>query len=107
VKCETNKLLLVIVVGNVYIKGFVYSPHLTQQLHILVDLNVLCCSACEINVIDRMFGNVINKRQLFDFRPSVMLGSYQLKCAAVHFKKLAGIGRVGGGNSYRSIKPVH
>jgi hypothetical protein len=80
---------------------------LTQQLHIFIDLNVLFFSACEINVMDGMFGNVINKRQMFDFRPSVMLGSYQLKRAAVHFSKLGGIGRVGGGNFYRSIKPVH
>jgi len=90
VKYVTHKLFLVIVAGNVYIKGFVYSPHLTQQLHILVDLNVLFFSMCEINVKDRMFGNVINKRQLFDFRPSVMLGSYQLKRPPVHFNKLGG-----------------
>jgi hypothetical protein len=78
----------VIVVGNVYIKGFVYSPQLTHQLHISVDLNVLFFSACEMNVMNRMFGNVINKRQLFDFTPSVMLGSYQFERAAVHFSKL-------------------
>jgi hypothetical protein len=75
------------------------APHLTQQLHVLVDLNVLFfVSACEIIVMDRKYGNVINKRQLFYFRPSVMLGSYQLKKAAVLFSKLGGFGRVGVGN---------
>lgn len=96
-----------IVAGSVSIKGFVYSPHLNQQLHILVDLNVLFFSACEINVMNRMFGNVINKRQLFDFRPSVILGSYQSKRTAVRFNKLGGIRRVGGGNFYRYLTPVH
>lgn len=57
--------------------------------------------------MDRIFGNVINKRQLFDFRPSIMLGICQLKRSAIRFNKLGGIGRVGGGNFYRSLKPVH
>jgi hypothetical protein len=40
---------------KVYIKGFVYSLHLSQQLQILVDLNMLICSECEISVTDRKF----------------------------------------------------